>query len=362
MMYKKELFQMGISYYNDDNPLCFNIFVALANLGVVEAISMIGECYVDGIGVVEDVEKALFYYDKAISQGSYDAMYYKAQLYYIGIGVEIDYDKAFYLLTKAVDGGCEGAIYYLGECYMSGYGTPKNLDKAVLYFTMISDNDRALCMLGYIYGSTIYDNKNLDISFKCFEQSAYKNNVVAMYELALIYKYKKNYEEAVAWLDIASLNDFAKAQIKYAECFEKGLGVEKSRQKAIYWFSKAADSEDPEAMFIMHEVYLNEEGYINKEKALDYLNKAAVLKHPFGFFRLGVYYKNGLHVDQDDDKAFKYISISAEDGCALSYYLLGECYYNGIGVEANTILAKDYYEKAAAEGIKEAVDALKKII
>ncbi len=361
-MNKLELMELGLSHYENDNPICFKIFVSLANLGSVEAIAMLGECYVDGIGVEEDVEKAIYYYDKAIVLGSANALFYKAQLYYIGIGVEVDHDKAFHLLSKAVLGGCIDATYYLGECHMCGYGTAKDIDKAVMYFLMAPDNDRALCMLGYIYGSTIYDKKDIDISLSFFERASYKNNVVAMFELALLYEYKKNYTEAVAWLEVASMHNFAKAQFKYGDFYEKGLGVEKDHKKAVFWFNEAAVNEDIDGLFIMHEIYLNDKDFLNKDKGLEYLNKAATLNHPYGYFRLGVYYKNGLHVEQDNDRAFEYIKKSADDGCPLSYYLLGECYYNGIGVEVNTRLAKDYYQKALDEGIAEASEALKKIV
>jgi len=72
---------------------------------------------------------------------------------------------------------------------------------------------------------------------------------------------------------------------------------------------------------------------------------------------LGIAFMAGIHymqTEKDLGKAFPYFSVAAEHGHAQSQYLLGNCYFEGSFMEKNVGMAMYWWEKAAAQGHKEA--------
>ena len=66
----------------------------------------------------------------------------------------------------------------------------------------------------------------------------------AQYHIALCYDEGKgivqDYQKAVEWYSKAAEQDYHKAQSRLAMCYYKGNGVEQNYQKAIEWFEKGS--------------------------------------------------------------------------------------------------------------------------
>ena len=67
-------------------------------------------------------------------------------------------------------------------------------------------------------------------------------------------------------------------------------------------------------------------------------------------FRLGLYYKNGLGVAQDQEKAVEWYTKAAEQGHATAQNSLGVCYHCGQGVAQDYGKAMEWWTKAAEQG------------
>ena len=63
----------------------------------------------------------------------------------------------------------------------------------------------------------------------------------------------------------------------------------------------------------------------------------------------------GWNLEQDLDKAFRYLTVAAESGHDLSQFLLGSMYGSGKGTEKNPDLAYKWFLAAAEQGIPEAM-------
>lgn len=76
--------------------------------------------------------------------------------------------------------------------------------------------------------------------------------------------------------------------------------------------------------------------------------------------KAGDYYVQGLHAKQEGNmkQAFECFSQSAQEGDARAYDCLAECYQKGLGVKTDESKAFEYYEKAAAQGIRHAQQEL----
>ena len=104
-----------------------------------------------------------------------------------------------------------------------------------------------------------------------------------------------------------------------------GRGVEQSNEKAFYYFSKAADQDDPFAQ--------NEVAYM---------------------------YAAGKGTTRNYAKAFSYYRKAADHGLASAQYSLGLMYLRGIGTAPDKTAAMQWFKKSAAHGFEPARMALGK--
>ncbi|MBO6060965.1 MAG: sel1 repeat family protein [Clostridia bacterium] len=77
---------------------------------------------------------------------------------------------------------------------------------------------------------------------------------------------------------------------------------------------------------------------------------------------LGKEYYFGWNLEQDLDRAFRYLNTSAEAGDALSQFLLGFMHWSGRGTEPNEEKALRWFLPAAEQGIPEAMYNVAKIL
>ena len=102
-----------------------------------------------------------------------------------------------------------------------------------------------------------------------------------------------------------------------SQVYTKGEVIGKDLEKAICWYSKAAE---------------------NGDKVSQY--------------NLGCNYELGIGIDKDEIKAFEYYEKSAEYGLVEATFQLGYCYLNGIGTEVNKEKGFELYDKAAGKKYK----------
>jgi TPR repeat protein len=109
--------------------------------------------------------------------------------------------------------------------------------------------------------------------------------------------------------------------------------------------------------------YINGEGVKQSyEMARMLFELAAQQGHVCAMVNLGDMYHKGVGVEQQSyEKAFEYYEQAAHLGHDHAQYSLGCCYANGEGVEQNMAAAKEWAEKSAAQGHKNAIAILKRL-
>jgi TPR repeat protein len=95
------------------------------------------------------------------------------------------------------------------------------------------------------------------------------------------------------------------------------------------------------------------------DKAVEYYTMAAEQGDANAQFNLGFMFGNGLGVEQSYEKAVEYCTMAAEQGHANAQCELGLMYENGQGVEQSCAIARKWWAKAANQGQEDAIKLLK---
>ena len=120
------------TYKSGDNAGAIFLLLALEKDGIEQAAVEIGNIYEFGGGGIEkDIEKAHYWYNRAISKFSDSIAYlYQARLYYSNK----EYSKALDNLHKITYLNQPGVFYMLGQMHQRGYGVEQNKEKALEYY------------------------------------------------------------------------------------------------------------------------------------------------------------------------------------------------------------------------------------
>ena len=99
--------------------------------GKPQAQMLLGQLYFNGEGVEKDLTVALYWYEKAASQGLVDAQYRVGTLYFDGkSNIPKDYDKAYKWLQLALENGRSDAKPMLDSLYKLETGNVVNLQES----------------------------------------------------------------------------------------------------------------------------------------------------------------------------------------------------------------------------------------
>lgn len=121
--------------------------------------------------------------------------------------------------------------------------------------------------------------------------------------------------------------------------------VEKDYVKALYWYKKAAEQNQPIALYRLGVMYELGQGVEKDEKeAFKWYLKSAKLGKTDAQSTVAFAYYKGEWVAKDDKQAFYWLKKAAEKG---GYYnILGAFYFHGIGTEQNVEKAFENFIKA----------------
>ncbi|KAM9357474.1 death ligand signal enhancer isoform 2-T2 [Symphorus nematophorus] len=164
-----------------------------------------------------------------------------------------------------------------------------------------------------------------------------------------------NYKEAFICFVAAAEQGYSKAQFNVGVCYEKGRGVSKDKEKALYYYSKAAAGGHRQAQYRYAKLLLTSRG----QQSLEELNTAISLLEQSSAAGLSkaqvclasVYSQEPM---RDGSKSVHYLKMAAESGDDTALLLLGECFESGFGVQQNLSTAIEYYKRAARAGNKQA--------
>ena len=343
-----------------------------AHQGSAWAQVRLGYLYANGKGVKKSSKKAMKYYEMALKQDNPLTWVCLAQAYESGEGLEKSvktanyfYKKRFQLYEIQAEEGDVDALTEIGKCFENGEGVEKCHKKAFYYYQLSANQNfvRGLVHLAHCYADGIGITKSIEKAIYYYKIAANQGCAIAQYCLARYLILNKVEEElAVDYLKVVILgqqvNQGIKSSCQYhlAQCFEMGIGINKSSKNAIYYYKLSAENGNSIAQNKLGDIYLDGLLDIKKcsKKAIYYYNLAASQDHIGALMNLSWCYENGSGVERSRSKAFYYQKLAAEIsiplGVSCAVFQLARCYELAIGTSQSLTLAIYYYKLSAEDG------------
>ena len=152
-----------------------------------------------------------------------------------------------------------------------------------------------------------------DLKLNSLIERANSGDMVAQYELAWHYLSTDESKNAVGYFAKSAEQGYALAQNDLGFCYKKGIGVERSDERAVELYSAAAGQGLAKAQNNLGFCYLIGEGVERSyERAVGWFEKAVEQGNEMAAFNLGKCYFEGLGVEKSVDEAKKWWTFGAE--------------------------------------------------
>jgi TPR repeat protein len=354
--------------------------------GFPNAQVALGYLYLTGENkkVAQDYKKAVYWFQKAADRGNGIALFNLAICHDEGFGVKKDTEKAHALYVKAAETGIleaqlNAAVNFETKAKALGaqaakngnaVGAPVAADNpeaqklyadAFRFYKMAADQNPNSPNLGAVRKTAIFLMEGIGCKADPAAAAAYfrigaeNGDSRAQVRLADCYQkgagVERDSREMLHWLMAAAAADDSEAQAKIGYCYAEGVGTSRDSRTAFHWFSKAAQNGYTPAQVMLGNLYMGGSGVeADPAKGVEWHRKAAVLGDAAGQFSLGADYQLGRGVRKDSAEAFKWFKLAADQGYAPAQYNLGAFYEDGIAVAADPAKAAGLYRAAAEKG------------
>lgn len=197
------------------------------------------------------------------------------------------------------------------------------------------------------------------------KEKAEKGEVEAQVKLAEAYHYgegvQQDYKECFKWATLATAQASPKGQYRLASLYRRGFGVAKDVERATKLYQKArkglvksAEKGNARASFMLGIIFEQGLGIAaDKKQALKWFVKAAEQGDAKTQNRLGLWHETGQNVKQDFKAARHWYRKAAEQGDIHALNNLGIMYSEGTGVPKSPKIAIEWYTNALKIRLKQ---------
>lgn len=280
-----------------------------------------------------------FVYLQKQSATNTEAMYMLANCYYEGDGCEQNLQKSFECLANAAEKGHLQAMHDLAYCYAKGEGVVKDTGKAECWYKRCIDLGSIRSYSGL---TTLYiDMGRYSLAFHSAEEGASKDDAMSYLNLGFFYDNgyycEKDQAKACKYFSNAAELGLPKAQLELGQHYMMGRGVEVDYDKAFSLFESSCKYE-PNSCYHLSRCYYYGLG-CNKD--LDKALYWALVSVDYGIDN-AIYDVSLIYYDLEKyDEAYEWVSIIAEPGrenkncqeLTRAQYLLGWLYFYGKGTQ-----------------------------
>lgn len=280
---------------------------------------------------VKDYDSAYKFFQQSTDLGSIDAIYELSECYYWGRGVNVDYDTAVDLIKNGLDMGVVNCLFLMGRALHDGNGIEQDINQAKEYYNRAIDEcsdhkviGKAQCNLANILWEEINSDESRSDVIALYKESIKNGSTISMYNLGhnfdIGYKVNRDYMVAYDYYRMAAEQNHTDAQAELGWMYEKGNGVSQDYYKSAYWYDLAAKNNHLVAMVNLGNHYMNGNGVeCNKEKGFSlYMNAYALRKNDESvstlLYLIANSYEFGNGVSKDCQEAIRWYERAREAG------------------------------------------------
>ncbi|XP_049512587.1 protein sel-1 homolog 1-like isoform X24 [Dermacentor silvarum] len=286
---------------DSDRKKAYELLEEAADLGHAASQESIGEAYLFGEGVPQNVTKARLYFEALASVGSPTGQMYLGFIYAVGLGVNSSQAKALVYYTFGALGGNPFAQMALGYRYWFGTSVLSSCEASLTYYRKVAKVVEHDVNKG---GSTVIQRIRL------LDEIENPGSSSGLIDDDLIQYYQFLADKG----DVQAQGN-AVGQSGLGLMYLHGKGVEKDYQKAFKYFTLASN-----------------QGWVD------------------GQLQLGNMYYNGLGVLRDFKMAIKYYTLASQSGHVLAFYNLAQMHATGTGTVRSCSTAVELFKNVAERG------------
>lgn len=310
---------VGVAELFDDMASSVCQYAHEARKGVAEAQFVLSLCFLHGIGVAFNVDRAVLWIRRAAFQGYAPSEAALGRCYLVGEGLPQNYVNATQWLRRAVKQRNANAQFLLAFCYETAIGAPYSREEALRWYTESAEQGHvgAQYRLGCLHDAGRPPYHDLNAAIQWYRRAAAQGDTFAQFNLALCYDFiqtaherthtQQAASEAVEWYRHAADKGFAPAQHNLAVCYIDGTGMPQDARMAVYWFQRAANQSYPPSQYSLGVSYDTGQGIERcAHMAAFWYRRAAEHGHARAQYNLG------LCIDAGYDGATLHPALDAE--------------------------------------------------
>ncbi|WP_281613937.1 tetratricopeptide repeat protein [Flammeovirga sp. SubArs3] len=338
--------KLPVADYPDKSDIYYQKY--LGENGSAESDYQLGLAYKNGKEVDKDLKKSFDYFNRASKKDFPEADYELALFYKNGLLGIKDSRKAIHYLINASNHGVKPATDMLETMDIKTFVSEDDIN--YLKYQAITLNNAEAQYTLYLLLSKNEEEKSK--ALEMCQRSALQDYQPAMLTLANLYlsgtpPLKKSTTAAFKWRRQAAYVGSDSAEYLLGTMYEGGVGVQKSEERAVRWYIKAANHGVEAASARLKT--LNIDQYIDATD-LEYATYKANQGDLNAQLMLGkYYYKN------DQAAAINWLQKAGNQNSAEAELYLGDIFKDGKCQMVGDInKAEEHYKKALALGSQEA--------
>ena len=328
-VFLRSLVRMSLDVMCDSATLY--LCLLLGEMGDVNALASAGMMMVQGVGTDGETEAGLEILRDCARRGSSEAFMTLGELYREGKYVEADTEAAIKSYEMAASLERADAYEILGDMFTSGNGIERDFIRALDYYENAA---RLGSVKGEIRAGEIIKERNSlyeraeastskDEKFRLFAIASAMGHLKATTSLAECYEYgigtDKSSVDAYNWYFTAGERGEAGALVPLGRCYADGFGVNRNFELALMVLTKASRLGDERADKLISKIYEAKKKKIAKKVysqamrlvhlgksdiAVELLTLAVELEYPKAIYSLGCLYEFGMGVPTDKERAY----------------------------------------------------------
>jgi len=332
-----------------------------ADMGYPRAMISLAEDYQRSrLGLENNNEMALKYYNLAKESGLVDAHIYLSVFYRDAAAPYQDYEKMVAHAQKAILYTKDPVAFdVLGDAYREGRGVEKNIKTAARYYTIAAKSGSEYSVLRL----TALDSDKIDKKDSGFLY----NNVRIPYLVKNSISHPEHFQNVINLVNNDTVNPLVKYNIfeyyadgmlgkhdegyvnlTYLSEIFSGTGHSEYLVPVIRAYEKAASYGSGESAYQLGLVYMSGSGVErNSTKSMEWISEAMDLGFPDNRDYVGHYFRAPDNLSERETKfAQNALQKAASLGSEVAAETLGVFYQEGVGVEVDKALAMYWFNHA----------------